>query len=222
MNISVDTIDAVANWFGLLLGIVVAILGWVQWRNREDFRVHLTTSMLTMLLGIVIALLSVVLHYTGTRIQARSDAEIGRLQMQSTTLSDQLNHIRTPRTLSEDQKQILRESLPLVPKGPVIVTYLSVATDAEKYSKQIGQVLEEAGFSVTSSNHLWLQLAFDGVYVCVRSQGTVPAHSAGIQNAFKAAGIMMKVFYNEIFLDKLGAPDNGIVVVVSNKAIDRD
>lgn len=141
-----------------------------------------------------------------------------KTQVQASELSSELNRIKTPRTLSKEQKNNLVKKLKKYqPKGPIIVTFLSVESDAEMYARQFVEVFREAGFDVDLSMYMWLQLAFDGVFMCARKKNAVPLHGPIIQQVLIGEGIPVIGHYDEDFMNKLKVPEDGIVLVISNK-----
>lgn len=148
---------------------------------------------------------------------SETKGDLAAAEKEASRASAELQYIRTPRSLSVEQEKLLKGLLSAGPKGKVTVTFLSVEGDAEHYAKQIGKTLSDAGFDVTMSGHLWLQLALDGLFLCVREAGSVPPHGSFIQHAFKTAGIRLKGHYDAQLCDKLNVPKDGVVLAVSNK-----
>ncbi len=130
---------------------------------------------------------------------------------------DELEIKQRPRVIDDKQHQALVAALKAGPKGKVVVTFLSVEGDAQKYAEQITSIFTDAGFDVTLSKKLWLQLALDGVYIAAKEKGAVPLHGPFIQQCFKEAGIPVGGFYDPKFLSDVGAPDDGVVFAVSNR-----
>jgi len=146
-----------------------------------------------------------------------SESELEATKAKTAEVAARLARVTEPRNLTAEQSRTLKALLPAGPRGKVVLTFLSVERDAERYMRQIGALLAECGFEVTYSDHLWFQLAFDSVYVCARKEGAVPAQGAHIQNCFREAGIRVKGFYDEKFVDGLGVPQDGVVFVVSSR-----
>lgn len=146
-----------------------------------------------------------------------SEAELAATKAKTAEVAGQLEKFTVPRRLTEQQLTALRKSLPNGPRGKVVMTFLSVEQDAEKYAEQIAEILKETGFDVTVSKHLWLQMALDGIYLNGREAGKVPIHAVHLQQCFKDAGIPVGGFYDPKFMDDLGAPEDAIVFAISNR-----
>jgi hypothetical protein len=149
-----------------------------------------------------------------------SQKTLERMSTNSTEVADALAQLTDPRKITEAQKTALRKSLRTGPRGKVIVTFLSVEWDAEKYARQIADLLIAAGFDVSISDYLWVHLDDDGVFLCTREPGALPAQSpaAHIQRCFEAARIDLAppVVSTEI-CQAVGAPVDATILVVSNR-----
>lgn len=153
-------------------------------------------------------------------VKEAAEAKISEARIDATAakqVADELLRRASNRTITDEQRDQLFSSLQVGPKGRVIVTFLSVERDAQKYAEQIVSILVKTGFDVTLSKYIWLQLALDGVYITAKEKGKVPIHGAFIQNCFREAGIQVRGFYDPKFLKDVGASDDSIVFAVSNR-----
>ncbi|MBL9201316.1 MAG: hypothetical protein JNL39_12465 [Opitutaceae bacterium] len=146
-----------------------------------------------------------------------SEEELAATKARTAEVAGQLERLTVPRRLTEVQRAILRKNLPTGPRGKVIVTFLSVERDAQKYADEIGEILKETGFDVVSSNYLWLQLAFEGLYINGREAGKIPSHAIHLQKCFSEAGLRVKGAYDQKMMNDLQAPEDAIAFVVSNR-----
>jgi hypothetical protein len=142
------------------------------------------------------------------------------IEQQLNQTKSELTAIKTPRTLDEVQKNKLLELLKNTNKGEVIITYLSVERDAENYAKELLDVLRQSGYSVTLSNHLWLQMEYEGIYICAWEANNVPYFATDLQNAMKEVGIKVKGSYQPEFLQTIKVPRDAVALVISNKKYD--
>ncbi|MFN0080867.1 MAG: hypothetical protein ACKVY0_30735 [Prosthecobacter sp.] len=118
-----------------------------------------------------------------------SEIELSETKAKASEIEARLKKITTPRVLTSEQIKGLKEFLQAAPKGKVTMTFLSVEPDAQKYSEQIGLVLRESGFDVVAPQKLWLQLAFDDLFIGVRSLKDAPPYVVAIQKAFQSIGL---------------------------------
>ncbi|MEO0528201.1 MAG: hypothetical protein AAFZ89_13295 [Bacteroidota bacterium] len=164
-------------------------------------------------------------HYkvkTQDATEKAKKADSLRIEMeeQLNEAKSELNAIKTPRTLTQTQRDKLLELLKKSNKGKVVITYLSVERDAESYAKELLAVLTESGYLATLSKHLWLQLAYDGIYICAWEPDTVPYFATDLQNAMKEVGIKVTGSYQPDFLETLKVPRDAVALVISNKKYD--
>ncbi len=148
---------------------------------------------------------------------AATAAELAGTKAETTRLAAELARVTTPRSLGASQIEELKKSLSNGPKGKVIITFLSVEIDAENYAKQIAAVLTDTRFEVVLSKALWLQLAYDGLYLCAHKTEGAPPHAVFIQKSFQDAGIRIKGAKDLEFCSKLGATDVDVALVASNR-----
>jgi hypothetical protein len=158
------------------------------------------------------------------RVEMEKELNETKLKLDSTKIKSEkisidLESIKTPRFVTERQKQDLLQLLKKTRKGTVVVTYLSVERDAENYAKQIVEILKQSGYNTILSKHLWLQLAHDGIFICAWEPHTVPFFATDLQNSMKSVGIKIAGSYDSDFLSTLKVPCDGIALVISNKKL---
>jgi hypothetical protein len=148
-----------------------------------------------------------------------SEEELKRTKAKTVEVASQLARFSTPRRLTNEQVESLRASLPSGPRGKVVVTFLSVETDAEKFSDQIASLLTECGFEVIRPRKLWLQMALDGIYLVARDTSNAPAHAVHMQNCFKAAGVELPAMQDPRVFSEFAEPipDDAVILAVSNR-----
>lgn len=194
----------------------------------EWFKTPSGSYNLTLILSIVawllagIGIIAGVNHYkvkSQDATEKANKADSLRIEMEQklNQAKSELAAIKTPRTLDEVQKKKLLELLKTTNKGKVVITYLSVERDAESYAKEIFGVLNQAGYSTTLSKHLWLQLAYEGIYICAWEANKVPYFATDLQNAMKEVGIKVTGSYQPDFLETLKVSRDAVALVISNK-----
>ncbi|MCB1100370.1 MAG: hypothetical protein KDN22_32690 [Verrucomicrobiae bacterium] len=145
---------------------------------------------------------------------AATTAELEQSKAQTAEVASRLARFTVARQFTDPQRTTLRQALTAGPRGKVIITFLQVERDAAAYANQFAQLLTEAGFEVTVSDRIWVNLAHDGLWICIRE---VPPHAPTIEAAFKAAGIELQSFVGSAMHERISAPDDSIVFVVSNR-----
>jgi hypothetical protein len=153
------------------------------------------------------------------RAAQRLRRRLKRTKAKTVEVASQLARFSTPRRLTNEQVESLRASLPSGPRGKVVVTFLSVETDAEKFSDQIASLLTECGFEVIRPRKLWLQMALDGIYLVARDTSNAPAHAVHMQNCFKAAGVELPAMQDPRVFSEFAEPipDDAVILAVSNR-----
>jgi hypothetical protein len=146
-------------------------------------------------------------------------SELDYTKEKAKKINEELQAIKTPRKFTKGEMESIISKLKHKRKGKVIVTYLSVERDAEHYAKQLEEILSESGFESKLSNHLWLQLAFDGLYICSWEPDTVPFFATDLQQVLQESGLKVSGSYDSTFLTSLNVPKDGIALVVSNKIL---
>ena len=146
-----------------------------------------------------------------------SEAELEQTKAETAEVASQLERFIGPRRLTDEQISSLRKSLPNGPRGKVVMTFLSVESDAQEYAEQVSQILTEAGFDVTTSKSRWLKLPVDGIFLCARDTANAPHHAVHIQLCFQAAGLRLRAHQNEKMFADMGVRDDAIIFVVGNR-----
>lgn len=152
-----------------------------------------------------------------TRQLHAAQAELGRVNTRAAEVIAELSRYTAPRRLTEEQMTSLRKSLPNGPHGKVVMASLKVENDAEAYAAQIGKLLAEAGFEVTTTKTVWLQLAVKGIYLCARDASYAPAHAVHIQRCFQTAGLRLRAHQDKKMYTDMGVPEDGIIFVVGGR-----
>jgi hypothetical protein len=143
-----------------------------------------------------------------------SRTELVRTKAKSNELSAELSRYVAPRTIPEDQFEILKKCLSDGPRGPVVIASLKSETDADAYAAQISKLLTESGYDVTNSNTVWLQLPVKGLYLCARDVANAPLHAVHIQRCFQTAGVRLRAHEDKKMYADMSVPENGIILVV--------
>jgi len=147
--------------------------------------------------------------------QARtSRAELVKTQAKTDELSAELLRFVAPRSLPDDQLDALRACLHDGPRGPVVMAFLKTENDAEGYATQIGKVLTETGYDVTTSSTVWLQLPVKGIYLCARDVANAPVHAVHIQRCFQTAGIRLRAHEDRKMFSDMNVPEDSIIFIV--------
>jgi hypothetical protein len=143
----------------------------------------------------------------------------GRVSDLQTTALHRLEAAKQPRHLTEQQKSDLSKLLRDGPKGQVVITTLSLETDAPEFAQEIYAVLSDAGFGVQISDKIWLRLKLDGFYIVAANARPAPAHTAFIQRCFQTAGIRLKALEDPAFFDEFqpSIPKAAAILVISNR-----
>jgi hypothetical protein len=179
-------------------------------------------------LGVVFVALVLLNQWAAGRISALKEEERQRTQQQlraartelsrtkakTNELTAELSRFVAPRSLTEEQAAALRQCLTDGPRGAVVMAPLKAESDAEAYAGQIAKVLSDTGFTVTSSNTVWLQLPVRGIYLCARDVANAPLHAVHIQRCFQTAGIRLRAHEDKKMYSDMGVPENAIIFVV--------
>ena len=145
-----------------------------------------------------------------------AEEELRRIRTQTTAVTSSLDKLTAPRKLSPTQITKLRDALATAEKGKVVITYLTVEWDAEEYARQLGSVLQEIGYDVTVSDHLWVTLDHDGLFLVSTSE-PLPATAMALQSAFTKLGIEVPAHPPGEIAKELGAKQDETILVVSNR-----
>ena len=140
--------------------------------------------------------------------------ELARVKTKTTELNEELSRFVAPRTIPEDQLEPLRKCLSDGPRGPVVMAALKTESDAEAYAAQISKVLTDAGFIVSNSSTVWLQLPVKGLYLCARDVANAPVHAVHIQRCFQTSGIRLRAHEDHKMYTDMSVPENAIIFVV--------
>ena len=194
-------IATVSKWITVVLAVLVAVVGILhQWASDRVSALHKAEK----------AAVQVTLNKT--------QVELEKTKSEAKETAEKLSRISTPRSLSAEQRSSLKSKLCAGPKGIVRFTYLSIERDAESYAKQIAEVFSECGFDTAIVDKIWLQLAFDDIFLCVVDVSNPPVHAAAIQQSFVSSGIRLRAHQDPGMCKSVDAPENGVVIVISNRA----
>jgi len=145
---------------------------------------------------------------------SRTKAKTNELSAKTNELSAELSRFVAPRTLPQEQAEALRKCLSDGPHGPVVMAFLKAESDAEAYASQIAKVLSDAGFNVTTSSTVWLQLPVKGLYLCAKDVANAPLHAVHVQQCFQTAGIRLRAHEDKKMYADMDMPANAIIFVV--------
>jgi hypothetical protein len=143
-----------------------------------------------------------------------SRTELSRTKAKTNELTAELSRFVAPRSLPEDQVEALRKCLADGPRGPVVMAFLKTESDAESYANQIGKILTETGYDVTTGSTVWLQLPVKGLYLCARDVANAPLHAVHLQRCFQTAGVRLRAHEDKKMYDDMGVPEEAIILVV--------
>lgn len=170
------------------------------WDSIDTIRsINSKLALSVAIFGGFAGILALFAWFTSERLASLQDASDkafrGRVQNAERTAAEAqaqslaLAEIQKPRTLSDDARRHMLDSLRTVPKGSVTVTAIMSNPEAENFASQIRDALIKAGWSVGGVNAVLMMPAPPGVLIRVVSLQSLPPHAVGIQNALKAAGI---------------------------------
>ena len=145
---------------------------------------------------------------------ARTKAVTTELTAKTNELSEELSRFVAPRSLDQEQIAALKKCLADGPHGSVVIASLKTEADAEAYAGQISSALTEAGFNVTPSNTVWLQLPVKGLYLCARDVANAPLHAVHIQRCFQTAGVRLRAHEDPKMYHEMNVPEEAIIFVV--------
>ena len=197
--------------------------------NLDQLNRILTFSKWTLVVcGIVFIVFAVVNQWVSARISTlqedekkRADqqlrasrAELLRTKAKTNEIAEELSRFVAPRSLPDEQIDALRKCLADGPHGPVVMASLKSETDAEPYGMQIAKVLKDAGFDVTTTNTVWLQLPVKGLYLCARDVANAPLHAVHIQRCFQTVGIRLRAHEDKKMYTDMAVPEDAIIFVV--------
>jgi hypothetical protein len=189
----------------------------------------LTFSKWTLIVcGIIFVVFVVLNQWLASRISGLQDEENKRTQQalrasrtellrtkaKTNELNAELSRFVAPRSLPNEQIEALKKCLADGPHGSVVIAALKAETDAEAYAAQIGKLLTDSGFQVTTSNTVWLQLPVKGLYLCARDVANAPLHAVHIQRCFQTAGIRLRAHEDKKMYADMGVPEDAIIFVV--------
>jgi hypothetical protein len=143
-----------------------------------------------------------------------SRTELSRNKAKTNELSAELSRFVAPRTLPQEQTEALQKCLVDGPRGAVVMAFLKAEADAEAYALQIAKVLSDAGFNVTTTSTVWLQLPVKGLYLCAKDVAHAPLHAVHIQRCFQTAGIRLRAHEDKKMYNDMGVPGDAIIFVV--------
>lgn len=93
-----------------------------------------------------------------------------------------------PREISAEQRAEFLRLVGTSPKGPLVVGRVQGEAELTRYYGQIVELVSAAGWTVTE-RPLWMDLAFEGVFIRVKDANTPPPHAGLLQGALKAIGV---------------------------------
>ena len=143
-----------------------------------------------------------------------SRTELLRTKAKTNELNAELSRFVAPRSLPNEQADALKKCLSDGPHGPVVIAALKSEADAEAYADQIGKVLTESGFEVTTSKTVWLQLPVKGLYLCARDVANAPLHAVHIQRCFQTVGLRLRAHEDKKMYADMKIPEDAIIFVV--------
>ena len=166
--------------------------------------------------GTALALLSAIgMIFTFAELAKRSDHKLHRAEKK-------LSLITTDRTIFPEVASVLTACLQEGPKGKIIITFLSVESDAKPLAVSILQILQHSGFNASLSDRIWVNFIYDGLFICVNSKDSPPLHAQSILDSFNDAGISVQSVESPNMFKKLSAPEDSIVFVLGKKILNAE
>jgi septal ring factor EnvC (AmiA/AmiB activator) len=147
---------------------------------------------------------------------AEAEKELRQLRERMSSVTSSVDKLTTSRKLSATQIEDLKNSLAKAEKGHVVVTYLTIEWDAEDYAKQLAKILEEAGYRVTLSEHLWMSFEQGDVFLTSKDP-VLPRHAQALQEAFASIGLAVPALPPGKIATELGVSIEDAVLVVSTR-----
>jgi hypothetical protein len=197
--------------------------------NLDQLNRLLTFSKWILLVcGVILVVLAIINQWVAARISSlqqeektraqqqlrASRAELSRTKSKTDELTSELSRFVAPRSLANDQIEALKKCLADGPKGKVIMASLKTETDAEPYAIQIAEILIDAGFDVTTSKTVWLQLPVKGLYLCAPDVANAPIHAVHIQRCFQTVGLRLRAHEDKKMYSDMDVPENAIIFVI--------
>jgi hypothetical protein len=146
----------------------------------------------------------------------QAEEELRRMRTKTTEVVNTFDKLTSSRKLSATQLPSFITTLEKGEKGKVIVTYLTVEWDAEGYARQLTNVLKEAGIEATLSDHLWVDMDENDIFLVAKDKNP-PALAQNLQRAFESTGILVPFFSKPEIAEAVGATSGETVLVVSNR-----
>lgn len=101
------------------------------------------------------------------------------------------------RILTPEQRNKFVNFLKDKPKGDFRIEYIDGDVEAFEYSKNISNMLKEAGYSLSGINNFVGNDAVKGISIVVNSDETQPLYAQSIFSAFRSIGINIKAELNK-------------------------
>jgi hypothetical protein len=197
-DISLETANKFYSWgwkasiIGALITLVgISLLMWstkVRDRDFEDSISQLSTD------------------------AAKANELAAQAEKRATEAKLELEELKAPRILSEEQKETFIKSLEGAPRGLFVLMFKSGDDESRLFAMQIRDLLTAAGYiNKDPNNNLgWFQNdePREGVAIRVGSEDTQPPYAGAFQRAFKSIGIepliMLGAFEDSVVDVKIG------------------
>jgi hypothetical protein len=124
--------------------------------------------------------------------EKRRKADVEGVQKQLTEANkkvSELDRLRQPRHLTDDEKAKLGASLRGQPVGTLAIKASAMADDALAYAEEISNFLQRLGWTCRIDNAIMTGSDVGGIWLAIRDQNHIPAATAPLQHAFEAAGL---------------------------------
>jgi hypothetical protein len=169
------------SWLGFLL-LAAGLLGEVA-VLVEPFENHWTHKPLGFAFAAIVLAGYVIGHIGDDAISERFVARAAKAELE-------LTNIKTPRTLTDENKEKMLKCLQEGPKGKVYIRPVMLDTDGPLLGKQLEEVFKAAGFSVMD----WpegpaLSWSKAGIFLIVHQLTNVQPHISAVQKCLFGVGI---------------------------------
>lgn len=106
--------------------------------------------------------------------------------------------INTPRELSQNNEDLLRETLKTGPVGKIkIYTPISGGDEISHIQAQLEKILVVSGWTINGHSLIPMKPQLTGIYMQVHSNATPPERAVWLQQALKKVGISADALYQE-------------------------
>lgn len=215
---TVDATEKVADWISVFFATAVLVGVGIEWRiipKLEDIARELVT------VGIAGEIIferraracSSELSLRAKRELAAATKEAGEAKERAAKAELELERLKLPRFISEEQHKRLVEGLKRVPSGEIYLRPGTLDAEAIEFSKMFRAAFTEAGrepspFPGTTP----VSWSWPGLWLQMRDRSNPPKHAMALWNCLKMAGFDVPWWGNEE-----GHPEDGVTLGIGSK-----